>query len=281
MNAAREKVRVANALGDLPKISASFEKGELSYSKVRAMTRVAMPDNEDFLLNIAHHGTAHHMESLVSKYSRVKRLHENKAADEQYQDRSLKYYYDDDGSFVIKGRFPAEQGALILKALQLAVEQRNAPVARDNADVTAETPDIDVTAETPGLDVTAERREPVSARRADALAEMAESYLASGLSSSSSADRYQVMLHVSAATLKDGITKDNITAETSNPMDEQISHIEDGPHVSAETSRRICCDTGVSPIMTNNDGEPLSIGRKSWTRSACCFQIRVHRHLSH
>ena len=74
MNAAREKVRVANALGELPKISASYAKGELSYSKVRAMTRVATADNEDYLLMIAHHGTAYHVETLVRKYRRAKKL---------------------------------------------------------------------------------------------------------------------------------------------------------------------------------------------------------------
>jgi len=85
------------------------------------------------------------------------------------------------------------------------------------------------------------------------------------------------MLHVSAATLQDEVTAetsrtapaiskpDRVTAETLNPLDEDISHIEDGPHVSAETSRRICCDAGISPIVTNNSGEPLNIGRKSRT----------------
>jgi hypothetical protein len=60
MNAAREKVRVAHALKELPGISEAFRKGELSYSKVRAMTRVANEHNENYLLMIAPHGTARH-----------------------------------------------------------------------------------------------------------------------------------------------------------------------------------------------------------------------------
>lgn len=67
MNAAREKVRVAHALATLPKISAAFERGALSYSKVRAMTRIADQTNEDYLLMVAEHGTAHHVEKLVSR----------------------------------------------------------------------------------------------------------------------------------------------------------------------------------------------------------------------
>ena len=73
MNAARERVRVARALAELPKISAAFETGTVSYSKVRAMTRVATPENEDFLMNIARHGTAYHVETLVRKCRRVQR----------------------------------------------------------------------------------------------------------------------------------------------------------------------------------------------------------------
>ena len=78
---------------------------------------------------------------------------------------------------------------------------------------------------------------------------MAESYLANGPASSSSADRYQVVLHVSAETLTN--------------CEGDISHIEDGPRVSAETSRRICCDAGISVLSEDEDGTTLNIGRKS------------------
>jgi len=64
-NAARERLRVAHALARLPKISAAFSDGSLSFSKVRAMTRVATADNEDLLLNIALYGTAYHVERSV------------------------------------------------------------------------------------------------------------------------------------------------------------------------------------------------------------------------
>lgn len=58
MTAAREKVRTARALAGLPAINKAFQKGEVSFSKVRAMTRVATKENEDYLLNIAEYGTA-------------------------------------------------------------------------------------------------------------------------------------------------------------------------------------------------------------------------------
>jgi len=241
MNAAREKLRVALALADLPKIDAAFAKGELSYSKVRAMTRIANAGNEDYLLMIARHGTAHHVEKLVAKYRVAKRLQQADAVNAQYRDRELTHYYDHDGCLVIKARLPAEQGALIVKALQKAMD-RSFATARggDDANVTAETSELE-----DGPDVTVETSEPepLGARRADALADMAETYLNNDDASGSTADRYQVVVHV--------------TAET--------SHLEDGPDVTAETSRRIGCDCSVVSIREAASGEPLSIGRRSRT----------------
>lgn len=231
MNAAREKVRVARALATLPKIEAALSRGELSYSKVRAMTRIADETNEDYLLMIAKHGTAHHVEKLVSGYRSAKRLQDAEVADEQYRDRELNHYYDDDGCLVIKARMPAEQGALIVKALEMAMEKQFEAARQEGDDVTAETSDA-------GTDL-----EPVAVRRADALAEIAETYMNNDESSGSTADRYQVVVHV--------------TAET--------SHIEGGPHVTAATSRRIGCDCSIVNIKENENGEPLSIGRRSRT----------------
>lgn len=240
MNAAREKVRVARALGGLPKIEAAFASGEISYSKVRAMTRVADSANEGYLLMIAHHGTASHVESLIAKYRRSQRLEEAENAKQQYAHRALRFFHDDDGSMILEGRLPPETGALILKALDKAVED-------SDSDVSAET---STTSDTSTKDrVSAEPRVPLSTQRCDALAELAETYLASGPVTGSSADRYQVMVHVSAETLIDGSG--------------ERCELEEGPEVSAETSRRLACDGSVVKIFEDEDGEPLNIGRKT------------------
>ena len=219
MNAAREKVRVAHALKSLPKISDGFRKGELSYSKVRAITRAATSENEDALMNLGRHGTAAHVERVVASYRRAKRLQDVETANEQHRDRTLDYFYDADGSLVIKGRFPAEKGALIIKALEMAMDcqfvgarsPRGTADAGEASDVSAETSD-----ETDDPDDSGQH-EPADARRADALSEVAETYLNHNESSASTGDRYQVVVHVSA--------------ETSD------AHMDDGPHVSAETSQ--------------------------------------------
>ena len=106
IGAAREKVRVAHALPELPKVSEAFRVGSLSYSKVRAITRVATPENEEYFLMIARHGTAAHVERLVQAYRRVGR----DEAQAQLENRRFSYYVDEDGSYVIRGRLTPEQG---------------------------------------------------------------------------------------------------------------------------------------------------------------------------
>ena len=77
MPAAREKVRVARALGKLPLVDAAFARGELSYSKVRAITRVATPENERTLVDFAGMSTAAHMDKICRMSARVKRRRED------------------------------------------------------------------------------------------------------------------------------------------------------------------------------------------------------------
>jgi hypothetical protein len=291
MNAAREKVRVAHALAELPKINERFANGALSYSKVRAMTRIADESNENYLLMIAKHGTAHHVEKLVSKYRTAKRLQDNKTAVEQHKHRELTHYYDHDGCLVIKARLPAEQGALIVKALEMAMDAAFAdtpnptPVGatpRREPNVTAVTSEAttpvgaasrretNVHPEGTLTAVTSEDHEPIAARRADALAEIAETYMNNNESSGSTADRYQVIVHVhpegaltaetSEATKFVGAAsrrETNVTAVT--------PHIEDGPGVTPETSKRIGCDSSLVTIKEDKNGEPLSIGRRTRT----------------
>src|SRR6266436_3349899 len=69
--AARERVRVARALGSLPRIAESLARGELSYAKVRALTRVATPETEEQLLAVGRAGTASHVERIVRGWRRV------------------------------------------------------------------------------------------------------------------------------------------------------------------------------------------------------------------
>ena len=112
--AAREKVRVARALERLPLISAAMARGALSYSKVRALTRVATAATEQSLLMIALHGTAHHVETLVRLYRRAHEACELGREAMQHANRGVTWFYDDDGSLVLRARLTADAGAMVV-----------------------------------------------------------------------------------------------------------------------------------------------------------------------
>src|SRR5438270_3530791 len=128
--AAREHVRVARALRGLPLITAAFARGELSYSKVRALTRIANDINETQLHEWSTHGTAAQIEHLVRGFRRAKANADPMRAHAQ---RSLSWYRDDDGSSVIKGRLSPEDGSVFLRALE-AAEKREDVSAEKSVD---------------------------------------------------------------------------------------------------------------------------------------------------
>lgn len=132
--AAREQLRTAHALEKLPRIQAAMAEGRLSFSKVRALTRVAEASNEGYFLNIALRGTASHIETLVRGYRRAKEAAELTREALQQRRQSLYLYTEPDGSLVIRARVPAEVGALFLKALRAAED--TLPI---EPDVSAET----------------------------------------------------------------------------------------------------------------------------------------------
>ena len=234
MGAAREKVRVARALENLPQISAAMASGELSYSKAREITRVGNAANESYLLSIAQHGTAAHVEKLVRAYRRCQEAEELSREQRQRQNRRVTFRYDDDGSLILTCHLPAEVGALVLKALDIAVE--SVPVREDVPAGTS--------------------KEVVrfSARRADALARVAESFLAHDVLESPGTDRQQIVVHVAAETLRHRAAG--------------CCEIEHGPSIAAESARRFACDASVVTLVEDEDGEPLNVGRKTRIISA-------------
>jgi hypothetical protein len=264
LGAAREKVRVAHALEELPLIAAAMARGELSYSKVRALSRVATPATEQYLLSIALHGTASHVEQLVRQYRRVQEVEALSREERQQARRSVSYYFDDeDGSLVLKARLPAEAGMLLLKALEAAMPELPLPpeVCESQFDVSAETSvlherstsEVNDASKSPRDPPTLQRghapKIPPTARRADALALIAESFMQHGAGALSGGDRFQIVVHVDEETLRERATG--------------RSEFEHGPGVSAETSRRMACDCSYVKITENEKGEPLDVGRKT------------------
>jgi hypothetical protein len=151
---AREHVRVARRLRELPLIRAAFAQGELSFSKVRALTRVENVAREGELLELARHATASQLERLLRAYRGV--VAAERATVAGRPARWLTLEHDDDGSVLVRGRLPAEEGAVVLAALEAARDRLAAFDAPAGPDVPAETPTVttddcvrDVPAETP------------------------------------------------------------------------------------------------------------------------------------
>src|SRR3989449_1629586 len=122
LGAARERVRVARALGTLPRLAQALARGELSYAKVRALTRVATPETEERLLAVGRAGTACHVERIVRGWRRVDRIAEARETAHRHQSRSLRVYQDEDGMVIIRGRLAPEVGAVLVQALTAARE---------------------------------------------------------------------------------------------------------------------------------------------------------------
>src|SRR5947207_15068644 len=120
--AAREHVRVARALGTLPRLAQALARAELSYSKVRALTRVATLETEERLLAVGRAGTTEHVERIVRGWRQVDRQVEAREAARQHASRALHVYPDEDGTFFLRGRLTAELGALPVQALAAARE---------------------------------------------------------------------------------------------------------------------------------------------------------------
>src|SRR5438132_8619326 len=144
LGAARERVRVARALGTLPLLAHALARGELSSAKVRALTRVASPETEARLLAVGRAGTAAHVERIVRGWRRVDRKAEARETARRHASRALHVYQDEDGMVVIRGRLAPEVGALLVQALTAAREAlyrtRRVSAEMHSPDVSAETP---------------------------------------------------------------------------------------------------------------------------------------------
>jgi hypothetical protein len=245
LGAAREKVRVARRLVGLPETSAAMARGELSFSKVRALTRVARPDNERELVELARGTTAAQLERTIRGWKRGSRKDEAELERERHESRTFSVFPDEDGMYLVRGRLDPEVAAVLMRAVEAASDAlfRETPNPLEPQD-------------------DEERLRATAQRRADAVGLLAERALAVGFErdgddapiSGTRAARYQVVLHVDAASLSaDG--------------EGEKSELDDGMRVSAETSRRLACDAALVRVRRAPDGRILGVGRRTRTIS--------------
>ncbi|MCY7302843.1 MAG: HNH endonuclease [Thermoleophilia bacterium] len=236
---AREFLRVAEALQVLPLMRAAFARGELTFSKVRALTRVATASSEESLLELAGALTASQLERALRAFRRVAAEDARDAHELEYVD----YYVDDDGTLFLRARLAAEDGMLLIRALEAARErvldrrrEERAAAAKDSREQQPREWEVGVVVDPP------------RPARVEALLDLAEVSLVA--TSDAGRERARVVVHVDAGAISsDGRGR---------------SELEDGPLISPETARRLGCDADVV-AQIERDGLTVSVGRSRRT----------------
>ncbi len=309
MGTAREHLRVARRLAELPLIDDALRRGAISYVKVRAITRVATKANEATLLTDALYSTGSQLERICRKYAAVIRA--SKEPDEAF-DRDRRYLrrFDlDDGMVKIDGVFHAEEVATIWAALEAVVRARTSDRLRgdgaattgdgaattgdgaattgDGAETTPGGNGVGGTSKTldaPSAGAIPKREREARFDRADALVSIARDVLRG--------DRVhavptELVVTVAAETLENPLSASDPFAVTS-----------DGTCVSAETARRLACDCGIVHMVEDAAGTTVSVGRKTHSIPAsmkrallkrdttcrfpgCCNRVYVEGHHIH
>ena len=231
MRSAREKVRVAHALMDLPLVAEEFAAGRLSYSKVRAITRVATPANEEQLVMYAQHTTAAQTERIVRTYRGRTKDDDTESANRLYEEQYLQVDYDLDGAGV-SGRMPPEVVAALLQALELARTRMSADQRGEGGP--------------------AGPPRPIGALNVDALAMIIETFMANEPAARNGSDRWTVGVNVDAEVLVED-----------DP--DGVCELNDRAALPAETVRRLFCDASTVALIRRENGEPLTVSKRSST----------------
>jgi hypothetical protein len=257
LRTATEHLRVAHALHNLPRITEAFAAGRISYSKVRAITRIAGPDTatltrlaaeiaagdsdlrfttvadpataEQVLLNLALHGTASHVETVVRA---VRRRHT--PPEDLTARRSLSWHWDDDGSVILRARFTPDDGAALIAAIEALVPP-GSPISHP---VPPSPDDLEEGALEQEPGPAADR---VAARRADALLALVNGGTDDEAGPVVDRGQAQVVVHVDAST--------------------GAARLEGGPEVPDSTAERLSCDAQVQVLLNDRSGNRMYLGR--------------------
>jgi hypothetical protein len=227
---AREKVRVARALGGLPAIDEAFAAGRVSYAKVRAMTRVATSANEARVLAVALEATGAQLERICRGLKRATAPEAEQAADRRVRGRVL-------GSGLVKLEVvvSADEADLLIRAIERA-RAAITPACHQPSEESANA-----------------AQESVAPRpsAADGLLHIAASYLEAGdgAAADGSAPDAQVVIH--------------LDRDLGAPDGALMASLDDGTHVPAEALRRVACDGGLVAAVVDETAGVLDVGRRT------------------
>ena len=286
---ARDQLRTARALKDLPVLHREFAAGRFSYSKVRAVARIATPDNEAGLVEMTALMTAAQADRFCAAVGSCL-----PAGDEDGQAAgprtALRWRFDEEtGELQVTAQLPPADGAVLLQALRAALGDLDHPHEA--------APEL-------GADQRPEEFKVDAGDLAEALTEVAAAYLRGKVVSADNADVYQVQVHVVPQILDRDTVPAGTESEGSVPAGTENSgtvpagtpgithpcrpgrcHLEDGPAITPADAQRIACTATLSAMLHDpGDGTVLDVGRRSRTATAairravrerdgarCCF----------
>jgi len=225
-------VRAGHALKALPALHAAFADGRLSFDKIRAVTKVATPADDELWLDVAMQASGGQLARICRGVRRALEADDPRRADDALVNRGLRMWWRDDGMLELLGVLPKEDGALVVAAIEaaarvIATEERQVP-SPDQPELAGE-----------------HRTHPML--RADALVRLCEAWVAAAAQTPAIAPTTQVVVHVDEAVLKGAPTGGR-------------SRIEDGPWLPLTAVRRLSCDADVV-IITERDRLPIDVGR--------------------
>jgi hypothetical protein len=236
IKAAREKVRVARALGTLKKVDALFGRGELSYSKVRAITRVATLESEQDFIDIATHSTASQIERLSRAYQRVRDQARGPMELPRNHRRFVRQSETPGGMTRIEIQLPPEEAAVVWSAMMSAMD-REPPPGATNPEAPAE-----------ARALVTERSEDIEERRADAIVDVATAYL-----------RHRPRTLGSGYDLFVITTKDQLE----HGHDGVGAWLPDGRPVPLQMARMLASGGSRIDVVMGKQGELLDVGRRT------------------
>jgi hypothetical protein len=227
-NTAQEKVRTARALWDLPQIDEAFRRGDLSYSKVRALTRIALPQSECELLRFALDASAAQVEAYCRRLRNGDPAPAAADARRALEGRSLTRYLREDGTGTISVELPGSDLDIVMQALekvgQTLPDDTGGSLFARAADALVEMARMTLAGESAG------RREPAEPTDQKA--------------TGSSAETHQVIVRIDESALR------GAGGQSDHPL---------------PTVRRLCCDGPVIPLVQSKAGEVLHVGRRQRT----------------
>lgn len=284
---AREHVRVALRLRECPQVRQRMAAGTLSYSKTRAITRVATPETEDMLLRWADSAPAHVLERIITDARRQQRA---ESEPEDRDDLGLTRRWREDGTYELVLRVDAGVGLQVEQHIDrlLELDEHTDEDADDASPRALElVPDLEESAADQDLEEAPTARVPRAVRAADLVVGAIGAAVAAGPDDTSGADRHLVVLHTSASELlsaSEAVDEMDGTASAEaprRPSSRRMHLVRDGRgrvrSMSARTLWRLACSARLDLAVDDADGHPADNGRGRRTPDARLRRLLMAR----